>query len=213
MVLGIYGAGGAGREVKEIAVQLKNWDEVIFIDDTESAGWFKGMRRMPFEEFRNEFETNIAEIVISLGEPAYKVMLREKVEKAGYTLGNVIHPTAWVSESAIMGNGITLRAGVIINADAVIKNGVTIMEYSAIGHDTVVEDNAQIAAGVLVGGHCNIGENTYIATGVPVKDSITIGKDSVIGIGSVVSRDVPPNVIALGNPARPMKYKNDKRIF
>jgi sugar O-acyltransferase (sialic acid O-acetyltransferase NeuD family) len=213
MTLGIYGSGGGGNEVREIATELNIWDELVFIDDTVPADTFKGIRRMPFEQFCNEFSAEEAEVIVSLGEPAYKVMIREKVEKAGFSFANVIHKTAWVSPSATLGRGVTLRAGAVINADAVIGDCVTIMEYSGIGHDTVIEDNAQIAAGVLIGGHSKVGKNTYIATGVSVKDSLTIGNDSVVGIGSVVSRDIPENVIAVGNPARAVKHKDDRKVF
>jgi sugar O-acyltransferase (sialic acid O-acetyltransferase NeuD family) len=202
-----------GNEVKEIAAELSLWDELVFIDDTVQTDIFKGIRRMPFEQFCNEFSAKEAEVVISLGEPAYKEMLRERVEKAGFSFANIIHKTALVSPSATLGRGVTLRAGAIIQSDAVVGDCVTIMEYSGIGHDTVVEDNVQIAAGVFIGGRCRVGKNTYIATGVPVKDSITIGNNSVIGIGSVVSKDIPENVIAVGNPARAVKHKDDRKVF
>lgn len=213
MVLGVYGAGGAGKEVKEIAEELGQWDEIVFIDDTVSPDIFRGINRMPFDEFKERFTPLEAEIIVSLGEPAYKVMLRKKAESFGYKLANVIHPMAWISPSAKMGRGITLRAGAIINADVEIGDGVTIMEYSVVGHDTVIEENVQIAAEVFIGGHCRIGKNSYIAVGVLVKENIKIGEDSVVGIGSVVARDIPDNVIALGNPARAMKHKDDKKIF
>lgn len=213
MILGVYGSGGAGKEVKEIAVQLQQWEEVIFIDDTVPPDIYKGIKRMPFEKFKDEYTPNDAEIVISLGEPAYKVMLRQRVEDAGYKLANVIHPTAWISPSAVMGRGITLRAGVVINADSVVEDNVTIMEYSGTGHDSIICENAQIAGGVNMGGHCRIGKNTYIAMGVMIKENMTIGDDVVIGMGSVVCRDIPDNVIAMGNPARAMKHKDDKKVF
>jgi len=213
MVLGIYGSGGAGKETKEIAEILNTWSEIVFIDDTVEADLFKGVRRMPWKNFCDKFSNTEAEIVISLGEPEYKVKMREKVEKEGFKLANVIHPTAWISPSAKIGLGVILRAGVIIQADAIVGNNVTIMEYAGVGHDSVVGNNTQIAACVSIGGHCKIGENVYIATSVPVKDRVSIGSDSIIGMGAVVSRDVDENVIALGNPARAMKKKDDSKVF
>ena len=42
---------------------------------------------------------------------------------------------------------------------------------------------------------------------------ISIGNDTIVGMASVVHRDIPDNVIALGNPARPMKNNDDHRVF
>ena len=47
-----------------------------------------------------------------------------------------------------------------------------------------------------------IGDNVWLGGGVIVCPGVTIGDKSVIGAGSVVTRDIPPNVVAVGNPAR-----------
>ncbi len=47
-----------------------------------------------------------------------------------------------------------------------------------------------------------IGDNVWIGGGVIVCPGVTIGDDSVIGAGSVVTRDIPPRSLAVGNPAR-----------
>ncbi|ASN39216.1 sugar O-acetyltransferase [Paeniglutamicibacter terrestris] len=50
-----------------------------------------------------------------------------------------------------------------------------------------------------------IGENVWIGGGATILPGVSIGENSVIGAGSVVTRDVPANVVAVGNPARVMK--------
>ncbi|WP_149204335.1 sugar O-acetyltransferase [Actinotalea subterranea] len=47
-----------------------------------------------------------------------------------------------------------------------------------------------------------IEDNVWLGGGVIVCPGVTIGENSVIGAGSVVTKDVPPNVLAVGNPAR-----------
>jgi maltose O-acetyltransferase len=47
-----------------------------------------------------------------------------------------------------------------------------------------------------------IGDNVWLGGGVVVLPGVTIGENTVVGAGSVVTRDLPPNVVAVGNPAR-----------
>ncbi|WP_414501892.1 sugar O-acetyltransferase [Zymobacter sp. IVIA_5232.4 C2] len=50
-----------------------------------------------------------------------------------------------------------------------------------------------------------IGSNVWIGAGVNVVPGITIGSNCVIGAGSIVTRDIPDGVVAVGNPCRPIK--------
>lgn len=54
-----------------------------------------------------------------------------------------------------------------------------------------------------------IGDNVWIGNNVVVLDGITIGKNCVIGAGSVVTKSVPENSIAVGNPARVLRSRGD----
>jgi maltose O-acetyltransferase len=51
----------------------------------------------------------------------------------------------------------------------------------------------------------HIGENVWIGAGVIVNPGVTIGKNSVIGSGSVVVKDIPENVVAVGNPCKVLR--------
>ena len=63
-------------------------------------------------------------------------------------------------------------------------------------------DAAQRAAGLEYTHPVTIGDNVWIAAGALVLPGVTIGEGSVIGAGSVVTRDVPPYSLAVGNPCR-----------
>ena len=60
-----------------------------------------------------------------------------------------------------------------------------------------------------------IGENVWIGAGVIVVPGVHIGKNSVIGAGSIVTKDIPENVVAVGNPCRVLREisKHDKEYF
>ncbi len=55
-----------------------------------------------------------------------------------------------------------------------------------------------------------IGSNCWIASGVTILAGVTIGEGCVIGSGSVVSRDIPPNSLAVGNPCRVIREITEK---
>jgi maltose O-acetyltransferase len=56
-----------------------------------------------------------------------------------------------------------------------------------------------------------IGDNVWIAGGAIVCPGVTIGANSTIGAGSVVTRDIPPNVLAAGNPCRAVRPASQAR--
>ncbi|WP_040608946.1 sugar O-acetyltransferase [Salinicoccus carnicancri] len=51
----------------------------------------------------------------------------------------------------------------------------------------------------------NIGDNVWLGADVTVNPGVTIGDNAVIGSGSVVVKDIPANMVAAGNPCRPIK--------
>jgi maltose O-acetyltransferase len=53
-----------------------------------------------------------------------------------------------------------------------------------------------------------IGKNVWITSRCTILGGVTIGDNSVIGAGSVVTKDIPANCFAAGNPAKPVKYFN-----
>jgi galactoside O-acetyltransferase len=56
----------------------------------------------------------------------------------------------------------------------------------------------------------HIGENCWIGAGAILLPGVTVGDNTVIGAGSVVTKDIPSNVVAVGNPCRVMR-KADER--
>lgn len=59
-----------------------------------------------------------------------------------------------------------------------------------------------------------IGNNVWIGSGAQILPGVTIGDNSVIGAGSVVTKDIPANVVAVGNPCHPMREitKKDREV-
>ncbi|SBS64453.1 sugar O-acetyltransferase [Vibrio atlanticus] len=71
------------------------------------------------------------------------------------------------------------------------------------GHPLDVK--GRVEEGVEFGTPINVGDNVWLSGGVIICPGVTIGENSVIGAGSVVTKDIPANVVAVGNPCKVLK--------
>lgn len=74
--------------------------------------------------------------------------------------------------------------------------------FSTAGHAI---DSKQRSAGLEIARPITIGNNVWIGANVSVFPGVTIGDNTIIGAGSVVNKDIPADVIAVGNPCRVMR--------
>lgn len=116
----------------------------------------------------------------------------------------VVHPDAFVHDSVKLGAGTVVFAGAIIQADAVIGEHVIVNTGATIDHDCHIEDFAHIAPGVHLAGNVAVGHGTLIGIGTAAIPGVRIGRRATVGAGSVIVRNLPDDVVAYGNPARPM---------
>lgn len=71
------------------------------------------------------------------------------------------------------------------------------------------------ARGLQYNRDVHIGENAWIGAGTIIVPGVTIGKNTVIGAGSIVTKDIPDNVVAVGNPCRVLRKvsEHDREYF
>lgn len=128
-----------------------------------------------------------------------------KIKNLGFKFCTVIHPTAVISNQAVLNEGVFIGPRVIIQPGTVINNHVIIYSGSIIEHDNKIDDYSFIAPGVVTSGNVSIGKGVFVGTGSCIKNNIQIGDYSIIGIGSNVVEDVEKNKVVFGNPARVIK--------
>ena len=109
------------------------------------------------------------------------------------------------------GKNIHLGKDVFINAGCKFQDqgGIWIGDGALIGHNTVL---ATLDHGLvpeqrhdLIPKPIHIGKNVGIGSNSTILSGVTIGDNAVIGAGSVVTKDIPENMIAVGSPARVIK--------
>ena len=89
-----------------------------------------------------------------------------------------------------------------------VKIGPKVQIYTA----THPIDPATRAAGPELAHPIKIGSRVWIGGGSIILPGVTIGDDTVIGAGSVVTKDIPPSVVAAGNPCRVIRSINDDNL-
>jgi sugar O-acyltransferase (sialic acid O-acetyltransferase NeuD family) len=114
---------------------------------------------------------------------------------------DIIHPSSVIGSECKIGKGFHLSPLSVIAPFVEIGNFVVINRSVSIGHHTVLNDFCTINPGVTISGICTIGEQTTIGAGTTIIDKIKIGKNVIIGAGSLVTKDIPDNVVAYGCPA------------
>jgi maltose O-acetyltransferase len=133
-----------------------------------------------------------------------RVLLSERLAYVG--AGSVIRPPFFCD----FGYNIRLGDSAFLNFNCVILDVVDVV----IGAGTQIGPLVQILtadhprdaelrrSGLEFGRPVRIGDNVWIGGGAIILPGATVGDDATIGAGSVVTRDVPPGVTVVGNPAR-----------
>ena len=128
-------------------------------------------------------------------------MLKDMI-KNGMKVICVIHPSAVLLKPNKIGNGVVIMPGVIFSPNTIIGNYCQFYANSFVGHDTTLNDFVFVSNNASIGSHVNIGIGAHIGSNSTIKEYINIGEWSIVGAGAVVTKDVEPYSIVVGNPAK-----------
>lgn len=120
----------------------------------------------------------------------------------GYRFSTTIHPSAVISETATLGEGVQIMAGAVIQPFVNIADNTIVNTSTSIDHDCCISKHCHIAPGCVLSGGIKIGESTHIGTGAKIIQNISIGKNVLVGAGSLVLRDIGDNKKVYGSPAK-----------
>ena len=107
-----------------------------------------------------------------------------------------------IGDSTTIREFCTLNRGTKESGKSEIGNHCLLMAYVHIAHDCVIGDHSILANGVQLGGHVEIGKYVTIGGMTPVDQFCKIGDFSFIGGGFRIVQDIPPFILAMGDPLK-----------
>jgi acetyltransferase-like isoleucine patch superfamily enzyme len=180
----MVGAGGASID----ALSFLSHEEVYFYDDNKT-GLFQGYKILGTTDdlCRMQTDDTIYLAIGSVGDNRVRNRIYKKLTEAGLKIDPLLL-CQFISRNAKIGNNVLANVG------------------SQIHHDCIIGDNCVISPGVILCGNVTLEQNVFVGAGAVIIQGITVGENAVMGMGSVVLKDVPPNAVMVGNPARFTKW-------
>lgn len=206
----IWGAGGHGKVVADTAIALCKYREIAFIDDDPTR---LGQRVIGIPVIGASTDlagrlTGWEEAFIAIGDNGRRADAWRRVKRLGYRIATLQHPLAAISPFASVAEGTLVMPRAVINANAIVGKYCIVNSGAIVEHDCIVEDGAHISPAVSISGGAWVGECAHLGIGSIVLPGVRIGKRAVIGAGGVVCHDLPADVLAVGVPARIVRYQN-----
>lgn len=207
----ILGTGGTSRDILDIifdinaSVRSAPYECIGFLDDdlTKHGEVINGIEVVGTLSKASKLKD--VWFVNGIGSPESFFKKEEIIKKSELPIDKfvaLIHPTASVSKTAVIGNDSVIFQNVVISANSRIGNHVVILPNSIISHDDIIEDYTCVATGVCISGKAHVGKSCYLGANCTLKEDIIVGDHSLVGMGSVVLSDISTNSVFVGNPAK-----------
>jgi len=206
----IIGAKGFAKEVLEIFHQQNQTNNIAFYDDVNSDIGDFLYAQFPIlkneSQVRDFFNKNGNEFTIGIGNPVLRYKLYNKFKDLGGKFTSSISKYSKLgSFDVLIYEGTNILDDVKISNSVSIQKGCLIYYNTIIAHDCKIEKFVELSPSVNLLGWVSVGALTQIGTNTTILPKIKIGRNVIIGAGSVVTKDIPDNVLVYGSPAKIIK--------
>jgi sugar O-acyltransferase (sialic acid O-acetyltransferase NeuD family) len=201
----VIGAGGHGREFADVVEACIEAGE-----DLELAGYVDDAERMQGKVIHGVpvlgtlawLKAHAADVVavLAIGIPAIRSEVLSRLH--GVKFQTLVHPRAVTTRWVTLGEGVVVTAGVVMSNDIEIGAHTHVNRCATIGHDVRIGKCVHVSPGAVLSGNVTIGDECEIGPGAVVLPGVTVGPRTTVGAGSSVTRDLPPDVTAVGVPAK-----------
>ena len=181
----IYGAGDYGQVVAESGTAA-GWHVFGFLDDSAAI---TAPSSLPVMDKLPEDMASPGLFVAVEDNTARRGIFAD-LAQPGIEMVNIIHPSAWVSPHAVLGQGVYVGPQAVVNTQAELDNGAIVNSGAIVEHHALLGPFAHVAPGATLCDRVQIGALTVVGAGATVKAGVKIGQACVIGAGAVVTGDI-----------------------
>lgn len=153
----IIGAGGHGRVVGEVAEACGY--EIAFLDDQSGNGVIGTVSDI------DSVKKSSDEFFIGIGNNSMRKALQEELEQKGLSIATLVHPTAYISPTAVIDAGTVIEPKAIVNTNSVIEKGCIISVGAIVDHDAVIGAFSHVNAGAICKGGARVEPGTKLEAG------------------------------------------------
>jgi sugar O-acyltransferase (sialic acid O-acetyltransferase NeuD family) len=140
------------------------------------------------------------QFVIGIGTVGTKSRVIEELQKKDAKFFSLIHPTAVVSPSAILGEGVVICPFAVVSANVAIGDFSMMNIYSSAGHDARIGRQCVLSPYATLNGSASIDNDVFLGTHSTVLASKTVGQGAQVSAGGLVVRNIPPGHTLLSKP-------------
>jgi UDP-N-acetylbacillosamine N-acetyltransferase len=203
----VFGASGHGKVVAD-AARSQGFELRAFIDDApERAGTsFWKVPVLGLAQFlAARAQWPGVQVALGIGSNSARQKCHSRLREAGVPVATVVHASAVIAPTAIVGEGSVIMAGAVVNPDAAVGAGCIVNTGAVVEHDCVLGDFVHLSPNAALGGAVRIGDRTHLGLGAVAIPGTRIGSDVVVGAGAAVIRDSDSSVTLVGVPAKPVQ--------
>ena len=206
----VAGANRHAKEVFDILYQKNEMEDLYFFDDVSEIIEEKLFKKYPIirslNEAKNIFRNN-PNFVLGLGNPYYRNKVSEKFCSVGGILTSIISNTTSIGHFEVkLGDGLNIMHYSMVSNCATIGTGTLINAFVSVHHDVSIGQYCEVSPHVALLGGCTIGDFCSIGSNATVLPNVKIGDHVIVGAGAVVTKDLPAYSVAVGAPAKIIKY-------
>ncbi len=202
-ILLIFGGSSTALEVREVAAEFYPQFEDIWhiIGDMEAKkpGSFYTERELP-EKIRGA--NSRFRYILTMSHSKIRESCETLCRELQIRPASIIHPRAFISKTAALGQGVYVAANASISSFAKVASHVSINFNVTVGHDAIINQHTIVNPGARISGNVEIGKRVLVGSNSFIFQGKKIGNDTFIDAMTYVDRDIDTGMICSSKSLR-----------